>query len=122
MQIDFVKMHGIGNDFILINLCNESPDNSQFFSSLSKKLCKRRFGIGADGLILIFHSSKADLRMRIFNADGSEAEMCGNGIRCFSKYAYINGLITKSKFAVETLAGIMTPELIIKDSEAGYYY
>ena len=115
MKIDFVKMHGLGNDFILIDCLNKSLGNSSFLSYLAKKLCDRNFGIGADGLILILASSQADLRMRIFNFDGSEAQMCGNGIRCFAKYAYENKLISKNKFAVETLAGIIIPELIFQD-------
>ncbi len=115
MKMDFVKMHGLGNDFILTDCLNKSLGDSSFLSYLAKKLCDRNFGIGADGLILILPSSKADLRMRIFNFDGSEAQMCGNGIRCFAKYAYENKLISKNKFAVETLAGIITPELIFQD-------
>ena len=115
MKIDFVKMHGLGNDFILIDCLNKSLGDSSFLSYLTKKLCDRNFGIGADGLILILASSQADLRMRIFNFDGSEAQMCGNGIRCFAKYAYENKLISKNKFAVETLAGIIIPELIFQD-------
>lgn len=115
MKIDFVKMHGLGNDFILIDCLNKSLGDSSFLSYLAKKLCDRNFGIGADGLILILASSQADLRMRIFNFDGSEAQMCGNGIRCFAKYAYENKLISKNKFAVETLAGIIIPELIFQD-------
>ena len=90
MKIDFVKMHGLGNDFILIDCLNKSLGDSSFLSYLAKKICDRNFGIGADGLILILPSSKADLQMRIFNYDGSEAQMCGNGIRCFAKYAYKN--------------------------------
>lgn len=108
-------MHGLGNDFILIDCINKSLSDSLFLSYLAKKLCDRNFGIGADGLILILPSSKADLRMRIFNYDGSEAQMCGNGIRCFAKYAYENKLVSKIKFTVETLAGIITPELIFQD-------
>lgn len=117
MKINFIKMHGIGNDFILIDCLHKSLGDSSFLSYLAKKLCDRNFGIGADGLILILPSSKADLRMRIFNFDGSEAEMCGNGIRCFAKYAYENKLVSKIKFTVETLAGIITPELIFKNKE-----
>jgi len=117
MKIDFVKMHGLGNDFILIDCLSKPLGDSSFLSYLAKKLCDRNFGIGADGLILILPSSKADLRMRIFNSDGTEAQMCGNGIRCFAKYAYKNKLISKIKFTVETLAGIKTPELIFKDKE-----
>jgi len=115
MKIDFVKMHGLGNDFILIDCLHKSLGNLSFLSYLSKKLCNRNFGIGADGLILILPSFKADLRMRIFNYDGSVAQMCGNGIRCFAKYTYENKLISKNKFTVETLAGIITPELIFQD-------
>ena len=117
MKIDFIKMHGLGNDFILIDCLSKSLGDSSFLSYLAKKLCNRNFGIGADGLILILPSSKADLRMRIFNYDGSEAQMCGNGIRCFAKYAYENKLVSKNKFTVETLAGIIIPELIFKDKE-----
>jgi len=117
MKISFVKMHGLGNDFILIDCLSKSLGDSSFLSYLAKKLCDRNFGIGADGLILILLSSKADLRMRIFNFDGSEAQMCGNGIRCFAKYAYENKLVSKIKFTVETSAGTITPELIFKDKE-----
>jgi len=117
MIINFVKMHGLGNDFILIDCLHKSLGNSSFLSYLTKQLCNRNFGIGADGLILILPSSKADLRMRIFNFDGSEAEMCGNGIRCFAKYAYENKIVTKSKFTVETLAGIIIPELTISNNK-----
>lgn len=115
MKIDFIKMHGLGNDFILIDCLHKSLGDSSFLSYLTRKLCDRNFGIGADGVILILPSSKADLRMRIFNSDGTEAQMCGNGIRCFAKYAYENKLISKNKFTVETLAGIITPELIFQD-------
>jgi diaminopimelate epimerase len=113
VKINFVKMQGLGNNFILIDCLNKLLDDKSFLSYFAKKLCNRNFGIGADGLILILPSSKADLRMRIFNFDGSEAEMCGNGIRCFAKYVYENKIVTKSKFTVETLAGIIIPELII---------
>ena len=116
MKIDFVKMHGLGNNFILIDSQNKSLGDSSFLSYLAKKLCDHNFGIGADGLILILPSPKADLRMKIFNSDGSEAQMCGNGIRCFTKYAYENKLVSKNKFTVETLAGIIIPELIISNN------
>jgi len=117
MKIDFVKMHGLGNDFILIDCLSKPLGDSSFLSYLAKKLCNRNFGIGADGLILILPSSNTDLKMRIFNSDGSESQMCGNGIRCFAKYAYENKLVSKNKFTVETLAGIITTELIFKDKE-----
>ena len=117
MKIEFLKMHGLGNDFILVDCVNKSLGDSLFLSYLAKKFCDRNFGIGADGLILILPSSKADIQMRIFNSDGTEAQMCGNGIRCFAKYALENKLISKTIFTVETLAGIITPELIFKDKE-----
>ena len=117
MKIKFTKMHGLGNDFILIDCLDRELGNHPFLSNLSKKLCDRHFGIGADGLILILSSEKADFRMRIYNSDGTEAQMCGNGIRCFAKYAYENKIISKIKFTIETLAGIITPELIFKGKE-----
>ena len=117
MKIDFVKMHGLGNDFILIDCISKPLGDLSFLSYLAKRLCNRHFGIGADGLMLILSSSQTDLKMRIFNYDGSEAQMCGNGIRCFAKYAYENKLVSKNKFTVETLAGIITPELIFKEKE-----
>ena len=110
MKIKFTKMHGLGNDFILIDFLSKKLGDSSFLSTLAKKLCHRNFGISADGLILILTSKKADLQMRIYNSDGTEAQMCGNGIRCFAKYAYENKLISKSKIAttdpINTLSAI----------------
>ena len=117
MKIKFTKMHGLGNDFILIDCLDKELGNHSYLSNLSKKLCDRHFGIGADGLILILPSEKTDLQMKIYNSDGTEAQMCGNGIRCFAKYAYENKIISKIKFTIETLAGIITPELIFKGKE-----
>lgn len=111
MKLEFTKMHGLGNDFILIDcLKDESGVRSLEFGELSKKLCRRRFGIGADQLLLLYPSKSADFMMRIFNADGSEVEMCGNGIRCFAKYIWDRGLSDKRILEVETMAGIMRPE------------
>jgi diaminopimelate epimerase len=107
MRIQFTKMHGLGNDFILID-CRESGLPS--LSPLAKRLCDRRFGIGADQILLLYPSSVADFKMRILNADGSEVEMCGNGIRCFGKYIWDRGLSDKKVLEVETLAGIIRPE------------
>lgn len=107
--MEFTKVHGLGNDFIIINTLQESVENPQ---KLSVKLCNRYFGVGADGLVLVGPSDKADIKMRIFNPDGSEAEMCGNAIRCVAKYTYTRGMAGK-KVRVETLAGIMVPELIL---------
>lgn len=109
----FSKMQSIGNDFILIN-CFEENIKENSYSNLSKKLCDRHFGIGADGLIFILPSKVADLKFRIFNPDGSEAEMCGNGIRCFAKYVYDKKLVKKKEIKVETKAGIIIPKLILR--------
>lgn len=99
----FTKMTGLGNDYIYINAIEEKEIEN--IAELSKKLSNRHFGIGADGIIIIDKSDIADFKMRIFNSDGSEAEMCGNGIRCVGKYVYDNGLTNKEKITVETLAG-----------------
>lgn len=101
-------MHGLGNDFVLIDCRDITPPN---LSSLSIKLCHRRLGIGADQLLLLYPSTTADFRMRIFNADGSEVEMCGNGVRCFARYIWDNGLSEKTILNIETLAGIIRPEM-----------
>ena len=111
----FTKMHGAGNDFIIINAIQENL--SEDYGDLSLRLCNRNFGIGADGLILVLPSKKYDIRMRIFNADGTEPEMCGNGIRCFARYVYENKIITKKRIEVETLAGIIIPEIITEMGE-----
>lgn len=111
MKVNFFKMHGLGNDFIMINDLKEQIDD---YKNLAKKLCDRHFGIGADGIILIQNSQKdkADFKMRIFNPDGSEAEMCGNGIRCFAHYLHINDLTNKKSLTIDTLAGLIKPEII----------
>ena len=111
--IEFVKMHGLGNDFVMVDLMDREvyPD----LNNLAQELCHRQLGIGADGLILILPSTQADVRMRIINADGSEAEMCGNGIRCLAKMVYETGLVKSPVITVETLAGIIRPELILDD-------
>lgn len=99
----FTKMHGAGNDYIYVNGFEEQvPDPA----AVSRKVSDRHFGIGGDGLVLILPSETADLRMRMFNADGSEGEMCGNAIRCVAKYAYDRGLFRKKEMTVQTLAGI----------------
>lgn len=104
-------MHGAGNDFIFINALSQElpPDLSDF----SHKLCHRRFGIGADQVLLVYPSQQADFRMDIYNADGGQVEMCGNGIRCFAKYVWDEKLTTKSKIKIETLGGMIVPELIL---------
>ncbi|WP_462331475.1 diaminopimelate epimerase [Schwartzia sp. (in: firmicutes)] len=109
MAIEFTKWQGCGNDFVLVDDRSESIKNP---AELSIKMCDRHFGIGADGLILIRPSDKADTRMRIYNTDGSEAEMCGNGIRCFARWVYELGLVPGEEFTVETGAGILVPRII----------
>lgn len=108
--IEFTKMHGLGNDFIFMHTIN--PEHYDL-SKLAITLCDRRLGIGADGIILVLPSEKADIRMRIINSDGSEANMCGNAIRCFAKYVNENKLLDKEKFTIETFAGTIIPELNI---------
>ena len=102
--MQFWKMHGLGNDFIVIDNRNGRIGDAEA-ADLARKLCERRLSVGADGLLLLSNSSVSDVRMQIFNADGSEAEMCGNGIRCFAKYVYENGIVRKTEFTVDTLAG-----------------
>lgn len=111
MQLNFIKMHGLGNDFIMADGRDlEGLDVCE----LAKTLCHRQTGVGADGLIYCLPSETADIRMCIVNSDGSTAEMCGNGIRCFAKYVYEKGLVQKEEMSVETLAGIMRPRLLLK--------
>ena len=105
-QLEFEKYHGLGNDYVLINDIKwKIPEEKK--SILAIILCEIHFSIGADGLIFICNSDKADIKMRIFNNDGTEAEMCGNGIRCFSKYVYENNIVRKEEIKIETLKGIM---------------
>jgi diaminopimelate epimerase len=101
----FVKMHGLGNDYIYVDCLHSPPPPAP--EELSRRISDRHFGVGSDGLILICPSERADVRMRIFNADGSEAEMCGNGIRCLAKYVYDHGLVRKRALRVETGRGVL---------------
>jgi len=113
MKIPFTKMHGLGNDFILIDCRHKSghfPTEAKEIGVISRKICHRRFGIGADQLLLLYLSEVADFKMRIFNADGSEVEMCGNGIRCLAKYIWDRNLSDKDFLYIETLSGIVRPE------------
>ena len=102
--LKFWKMQGLGNDYVVIDNRDGRISDGEA-NVLALKLCKRRFSVGADGVLFASNSAVADVKMRIFNADGSEAEMCGNGIRCFAKYCYENNLARKSEVIVETLAG-----------------
>ena len=114
-MIKFTKMHGLGNDYVYIN-CTEGQ-KIENVSKLAQFVSNRHFGIGSDGLILICKSDIADFKMRMFNYDGTEAEMCGNGIRCVGKFVYDKGLTKKENITVETLAGIKRLNLNIKEGK-----
>ena len=110
--IKFTKMHGLGNDFVMLDCRKQKIDG---LAKKAKKICDRHFGIGCDQIIVILPSKKADYRMQMFNADGSEAEMCGNGIRCFAKYLWDRKeriIRKKGAIEVETLAGIIRPKIV----------
>ena len=110
----FTKMHGIGNDYVYVNCFEETVHNP---AEVSKFVSDRHFGIGSDGLILICPSEVADFQMVMYNSDGSRAQMCGNGIRCVGKYVHDRGLTDQECFTVETLAGIKTLKLTVKNGE-----
>src|SRR5258707_5658873 len=105
----FHKMHGLGNDYVYVDCFNQPPPRNP--AKLSIAISDRHFGVGSDGLILICPSEKADARMRMFNADGSESEMCGNGLRCVAKYVYDHGIARKEKLALGTGRGILHVEV-----------
>ena len=109
MPIAFTKMHGIGNDFVLIDAAQLNGDDP---SALSKKICDRKFGIGSDGLISVSKESTGNFRMRMWNPDGSESEMCGNGVRCFAKYVREQGLSKANSISVESGAGLLQLEIL----------
>lgn len=113
-MLNFTKMHGIGNDYIYVNCFKEKVNNPE---KLSMLVSDQHFGIGSDGLILIMPSDKADFKMRIFNADGSEAMMCGNGTRCVGKYVYDKGLTDKTEVSLETNSGIKYLKFSLKDGK-----
>lgn len=115
-MINFTKMHGLGNDYVFVD-CTNNKNYIQNPSSFSKIISHRNFGIGSDGLILIEDSKTADFKMRIFNSDGSEAEMCGNGIRCVGKFIYDNKLSDKTSIKIETLSGVKDLELKIRNNK-----
>ncbi|SDF40016.1 diaminopimelate epimerase [Sporolituus thermophilus] len=110
--MQFTKWHGQGNDFVIVNGFQEKIED---YAQAAVKICDRHFGIGADGLVIVGPSETADFRMRIFNSDGSEAEMCGNVTRCVARYVYKYGLTDKTKITLETLAGPIKPELVFEN-------
>ena len=114
----FTKMQAAGNDFILVNGLEEKKDN---WNEFAKKVCDRHFGIGADGLMFCSESEIADIKMHYYNSDGSRGEMCGNGIRCFSKFVFDNKIVDKKHFLVETDAGIKTINLETDENGEAIY-
>lgn len=116
-QLKFTKMHGTGNDYVYVDLFHQTLDRP---SELSVTISDRHFGIGSDGLICIAPSEIADCRMIMFNADGSEGAMCGNGIRCVAKYAYEHGLATKDQMSIETKSGVKHLKLTVEDGIVTY--
>ncbi len=113
----FSKMHGLGNDYVVINESEETVIPEDKKPAMVEQLCQRGFSIGADGVIFVSPSDVAEIKFRIFNADGSEAEMCGNGIRCFAKFIYENHVLEQENIKVETLGGIKTLSLQVVDGE-----
>ena len=114
ISMKFTKMHGCGNDYIYVNCLEETvkdPERTAVYVS------DRHFGIGSDGLILIHPSEKADFRMAMYNADGSEGKMCGNGVRCIAKYVYDYGLTDKKRISIETLGGIKYLDLTVEEGK-----
>lgn len=109
-SIQFTKMHGAGNDFVLLDAITEPALAGLPFATLAPSMCARQTGIGADGLLLLERGDSASLRMRMFNPDGSEAEMCGNGLRCLARYALDHGYAQSSSFSIETAAGTRSVE------------
>jgi diaminopimelate epimerase len=107
----FTKLHGIGNDYIYVNGFTETVADP---ARIARAISDRHFGVGSDGLILVLPSDKADVRMRMFNADGSEGEMCGNGVRCVAKYLFDHGLAGKEQLTIETGRGILTLDLEVE--------
>ncbi|MFA5902715.1 MAG: diaminopimelate epimerase [Desulfobacula sp.] len=115
MEIEFTKMEGLGNDFILMDDRAGTIKTRLPYPGLAQKLCSRHFGIGADGIILMLNSQDHDIKFRIYNSDGSEAQMCGNGMRCFAKLLYEKKMIDKKIFRVDTKAGTVVPEILTDD-------
>lgn len=113
-MLKFTKMHGLGNDYVYVDCTREVPAGfMENLPEIARRVSHRHFGVGSDGLVLILPSRVADFRMRMFNADGSEAEMCGNAIRCVGKYLYDYGLTAKTSLTIETLAGVKELELVV---------
>ena len=106
--MQFTKLQGLGNDFVMVDAIGKDRD----WSRMAKSICQPHFGVGADGLLILLNSEIADFRMRVFNPDGSEAEACGNGLRCFTRYLVVKGLVHGDNYAIETMAGVRDARLI----------
>jgi len=115
-MLHFTKMHGLGNDFVLVDSRKDQLDKLDV-KKLAIEICDRHFGVGADGLLIVWPSKKAHYRMQVINPDGSEAEMCGNGIRCFAKYVYETDKLKEEVISVETLAGTLLPAVLLKEDK-----
>lgn len=111
--MQFTKMHGLGNDYVYVDCIRQRPPADP--AALARRISDRHFGVGSDGLILICPSERADARMRMFNADGSESEMCGNGIRCVAKFVHDHGIATKPRLTIETGRGVLTLDLEVQE-------
>ena len=117
MRLEFIKMHGCGNDYIYIDCFKNDVEEPE---ELAKTLSHRHFSIGGDGVILVCPSDVADARMRMFNADGSEGKMCGNGVRCVAKFVYDNGICRENPLRIETLSGVKTIDLTVENDLVTY--
>src|SRR3989339_1880800 len=115
-NINFTKMHGLGNDFVLLDSRKLNLDGLDL-NKLATDICDRHFGVGADGILIVWPSTKAHYRMQVINPDGSEAEMCGNGIRCFAKYVYETDKLKEEVISVDTLAGTILPAVILENGK-----
>ncbi len=115
MRLNFTKMHGCGNDYIYIDCFSQTVEHPE---ALAVRLSERHFGIGGDGIILVCPSDRADAKMRIFNADGSEGRMCGNGIRCVGKFVYDHGIARKPQLAIDSLSGVKLLDMQIEGETA----
>ncbi len=115
IEIEFTKMHALGNDYIVINETTKEVIPEEYKNKISKEISTRRFNVGADGVVFACKSDKADVRFRIFNSDGSEAEMCGNGIRCLAKYVFDKGIVKKETMQIETMEDIKEARLSVED-------
>ncbi len=120
MELSFTKMHGIGNDFVVVNGLDGNSPSPEKLQENAVWLCDRKFGVGADIVICVLPSTKADFLMRMFNPDGSEAEMCGNGIRCFGKFVYDRGLTQNRNLSVETPGGIKQLEITVTNGKVSH--